>query len=88
MQLMDENKKAATLDSLPDAIAQLETEIGKVIIGQRDVVRQSMIAVACGGHCILRGVPGLAKTLLVKTLAQHSQQPWHTHQLGLFRLAG
>jgi MoxR-like ATPase len=70
MQLMDENKKAATLDSLPEAIAQLETEIAKVIIGQREVVRQSMIAVACGGHCILRGVPGLAKTLLVKTLAQ------------------
>jgi MoxR-like ATPase len=70
MQLMDENKKAAALDSLPDSIAQLETEIAKVIIGQREVVRQSMIAVACGGHCILRGVPGLAKTLLVKTLAQ------------------
>jgi MoxR-like ATPase len=70
MQLMDENKKAATLDTLPEAIAQLEAEIAKVIIGQREVVRQSMIAVACGGHCILRGVPGLAKTLLVKTLAQ------------------
>ncbi len=70
MQLMDENKKAATLDSLPLAMTQLETEIAKVIIGQREVVRQSMIAVACGGHCILRGVPGLAKTLLVKTLAQ------------------
>lgn len=69
MQLIDESKKATTLDSLPEAIAQLETEIGKVIIGQQEVVRQSMIAVACGGHCILRGVPGLAKTLLVKTLA-------------------
>lgn len=70
MQLMDENKKAATLDALPERVAQLEAEISKVIIGQREVVRQSLIAVACGGHCILRGVPGLAKTLLVKTLAQ------------------
>lgn len=70
MQLMDETKKAATLDSLPESISRLEIEIGKVIIGQHDVVRQSMIAVACGGHCILRGVPGLAKTLLVKTLAR------------------
>ncbi len=70
MQLMDENKKAATLDALPERVAQLEAEIAKVIIGQREVVRQSLIAVACGGHCILRGVPGLAKTLLVKTLAQ------------------
>jgi MoxR-like ATPase len=70
MQLLDESKKAETLDSLPDSIAQLEQEIGKCIIGQHDVVRQSMIALACGGHCILRGVPGLAKTLLVKTLAR------------------
>jgi MoxR-like ATPase len=70
MTLIDETKKASTLESLPTAVAQLEAEISKVIIGQRDVVRYSMIAVACGGHCILRGVPGLAKTLLVKTLAQ------------------
>lgn len=67
---MDENEKAATLDSLPDRIARLEAEIAKVIVGQREVVRQSTIALACGGHCLLRGVPGLAKTLLVKTLAQ------------------
>jgi MoxR-like ATPase len=70
MQLIDEKEKAATLDALPDTIAQLESEIAKVIVGQREVVRQSMIALACGGHCLLRGVPGLAKTLLVKTLAQ------------------
>jgi MoxR-like ATPase len=70
MQLMKEGDKAATLDALPERVAQLEAEIAKVIVGQRGVVRESMIALACGGHCILRGVPGLAKTLLVKTLAQ------------------
>jgi MoxR-like ATPase len=70
MQLMGEGEKAATLDALPLTVAQLEAEIAKVIVGQREVVRESMIALACGGHCILRGVPGLAKTLLVKTLAQ------------------
>src|SRR4051812_23201775 len=70
MQVMGEGEKAATLDALPEAIARLETEIAKVIVGQREVVRESMIALACGGHCLLRGVPGLAKTLLVKTLAQ------------------
>lgn len=70
MQLTDEREKAATLDALPEMVAQLETEIGKVIIGQREVVRQIVIAVSCGGHCLLRGVPGLAKTLLVKTLAE------------------
>ncbi len=70
MRLTNESEKAATLDTLHRSIEELETEIAKVIIGQREVVRQIMIAVACGGHCLLRSVPGLAKTLLVKTLAQ------------------
>src|SRR5918911_2508620 len=70
MQLMGESEKAATLDALPEAIAQLEADVAKVIVGQRAVVRQIMIALAVGGHCLLRGVPGLAKTLLVKTLAE------------------
>jgi MoxR-like ATPase len=70
MQVIGESEKAATLDTLPETIAQLEAEVAKVIVGQREVVRQSVIALACGGHCLLRGVPGLAKTLLVKTLAQ------------------
>ena len=70
MQLIGEGEKGATLDALPETVAQLEAEIAKVIIGQREVVHQSMIALACGGHCLLRGVPGLAKTLLVKTLAR------------------
>jgi len=70
MQLINESDKAATLDSLQESVARLESEIGKVIVGQREVVRQIMISVAAGGHCLLRGVPGLAKTLLVKTLAE------------------
>lgn len=70
MQVTKESEKAATLDALPEKVAQLEAEIAKVIVGQQEVVRQSMISLATGGHCILRGVPGLAKTLLVKTLAQ------------------
>ncbi|MFN2454251.1 MAG: AAA family ATPase [Pyrinomonadaceae bacterium] len=67
---MNESDKAATADALPLTIAELEAEIAKVIIGQHDAVRFIMLAIACGGHCLLRGVPGLAKTLLVKTLAQ------------------
>jgi len=70
MQLMNEEEKAATVDSLQEVVAQLETEVAKVIIGQREVVRQIMLALAVGGHCLLRGVPGLAKTLLVKTLSE------------------
>src|SRR5690606_37952214 len=48
---------------------QLLAELNKVIIGQRDVVEELMIALFAGGHCLISGVPGLAKTLLIKTLA-------------------
>ena len=46
------------------------TELRKVIVGQDDVVDEVLMALFCGGHCLITGVPGLAKTLLVKTLAQ------------------
>mgnify|MGYP000608737834 CR=1 FL=1 len=48
----------------------LYAELGKVIIGQREIIDQLLIALLCQGHCLLIGVPGLAKTLLIKTLAQ------------------
>src|ERR671922_1344061 len=46
------------------------TEIRKVIVGQDTVVEQVLIALLTGGHCLITGVPGLAKTLLIKTLAE------------------
>jgi MoxR-like ATPase len=48
---------------------RLDREIGSVIIGQHAVRREVLICLLAGGHCLLRGVPGLAKTLLIKTLA-------------------
>ena len=48
---------------------QLITELKKVIIGQQDIVDELLIALFAGGHCLISGVPGLAKTLLIKTLA-------------------
>ncbi|HJZ54842.1 MAG TPA: MoxR family ATPase [Gemmataceae bacterium] len=53
-----------------DRFAALEAEIGKVIVGQPDVVRGALTALFVGGHVLLEGVPGLGKTLLVRTLAQ------------------
>jgi MoxR-like ATPase len=50
-------------------VSRLQGELGRVIIGQHDVVHQILVAFAAGGHVLLRGVPGLAKTLLIKTLA-------------------
>src|ERR687892_2832549 len=48
---------------------QILAELRKVIVGQDDVVDQVLIALFTGGHCLITGVPGLAKTLLIKTLA-------------------
>src|SRR5437867_9246175 len=50
--------------------ARLRDELGRAIIGQHAVVQEILTAFFAGGHCLLRGVPGLAKTLLIKTLAQ------------------
>jgi MoxR-like ATPase len=58
------------LDRVAEVAAKLEAELAKAIIGQQRVIREILIAFLAGGHCLLRGVPGLAKTLLIKKLAQ------------------
>ena len=59
----------ATFEQAAAVVSRLDDEVGKVIIGQRQVRREVLICLLAGGHCLLRGVPGLAKTLLIKTLA-------------------
>src|SRR5438067_2913835 len=54
---------------LAEMYHRLEDELGKVIVGQRRVIEEILIAVFSRGHCLMQGVPGLAKTLLVSTLA-------------------
>ena len=61
---------AVALEQVTEIAARLETELGKAIVGQQRVIREILIAFLAGGHCLLRGVPGLAKTLLIKTLAE------------------
>lgn len=60
----------AAVDSLVVKYKQLQTEIGKVIIGQQEAVNFVLLSVFCGGHSLLIGVPGLAKTLLVNTISE------------------
>jgi len=48
---------------------RIEAEVGKIIVGQQDVVRHVLVAVLAGGHALLEGVPGLGKTMLIRTLA-------------------
>jgi MoxR-like ATPase len=50
--------------------SKIEDELAKVIIGQKEVIEQLLIALFAGGHCLITGAPGLAKTLLVKSIAQ------------------
>src|SRR5688500_14105735 len=57
------------LERAVDAAVRIERELGKAIVGQHRVIREILIAFVAGGHCLLRGVPGLAKTLLIKTRA-------------------
>ena len=66
---ISENDIQAIAD-LQAATDRLRAEISKVVIGQREVVDELMISLFSGGHCLLVGVPGLAKTLLVRTLAR------------------
>lgn len=61
-----ENQVAALLEKLPG----LKKEIQKVIVGQDSIIEEMLVALLAGGHCLLEGVPGLAKTLMVRTLSQ------------------
>ncbi len=55
---------------LAEARGRIMAEVGKVIVGQRAVVEEMLVALLSGGHCLITGAPGLAKTLLVKTVAR------------------
>jgi MoxR-like ATPase len=57
-------------DQFRETAARIEAEVGKYIVGQREVVRHTLICLIAGGHVLLEGVPGLGKTMLVRTLAQ------------------
>jgi len=58
------------VNELVEKYAQLQDEIGKVIIGQTEAINITLLSVFCGGHSLLIGVPGLAKTLLVNTISE------------------
>ncbi|RZK67344.1 MAG: AAA family ATPase, partial [Pedobacter sp.] len=60
----------ANVQSLIDKVSVLKKEIKKVIVGQDVVIEEMLVALLAGGHCLLEGVPGLAKTLMVRTLSQ------------------
>lgn len=67
---MDTDNDVAAVEHLSESCKRLTEELGKVIVGQDRVIEELLISMFAGGHCLLVGVPGLAKTLLIRTLAQ------------------
>jgi len=60
----------ASMEKLQSAFKNIKTQLGRVIVGQDSVIEELLIAMFSKGHCILEGVPGLAKTLMISTLAK------------------
>src|SRR5437762_1030820 len=71
-ELLSPNYQAerAAVERLTAGRAEIEAELGKVIVGQQEVIEQILITLLAGGHCLITGAPGLAKTLLVKSIAR------------------
>src|SRR6187402_2089501 len=68
--LVESYAPSIPLERVAEVAGRLEGELSKAIIGQQRVIREILVAFLAGGHCLLRGVPGLAKTLLIKKLAE------------------
>lgn len=63
-------EKQITAEEFRETAAAIETQVGRVIVGQGELVRHTLITLLAGGNALLEGVPGLGKTMLVRTLAQ------------------
>ena len=58
------------IDSARRTFAEVKAEIARVIVGHEELIEQVFVALVCGGHCLLEGVPGLGKTLMVRSLGE------------------
>jgi MoxR-like ATPase len=70
----------STVTHLLGKLPQLKKEIQKIIVGQDVILEEILVAMLAGGHCLLEGVPGLAKTLMVRTLSQALDLSFHRIQ--------
>jgi len=73
-------RELARAKDLQKAFAKIRSQIAQVIVGQDKTIEQLLIAMLAGGHCLLEGVPGLAKTLMVRSLAQAMALDFHRIQ--------
>src|SRR6185369_10796795 len=68
-QMVQAKPKDLSVEQFADRARAIESEVKSVIVGQDDLVRQTLICLVANGHALLEGVPGLGKTMLVKTIA-------------------
>ncbi len=73
----DDQQRAARL---VEACQKIREQVGRVVVGQDEVIEQLLIAILARGHCLLEGVPGLAKTLMVRSLAESMSLTFHRIQ--------
>lgn len=74
------SEQIARARSLRDSFTKIKQQVSQVIVGQDATIEQLLIAMLAGGHCLLEGVPGLAKTLMVRSLAQAMDLEFHRIQ--------
>ncbi|MFN9942879.1 MAG: AAA family ATPase, partial [bacterium] len=67
-------------ERLRSACQRIREEVGKLVVGQEETIEQLLIAILSRGHCLLQGVPGLAKTLMVRSLAEAIDLTFHRIQ--------
>jgi len=70
MNTLSVDEEAGVVEQIRQGRIQIEAELSKVIVGQHEVIEQLLICLVAGGHCLITGAPGLAKTLLVRSVAQ------------------
>lgn len=70
IDLLTDEQEQMVVEHLRESRARIDQELSKTIVGQKDVVQQLLISLLAGGHCLITGAPGLAKTLLVRSVAQ------------------
>jgi MoxR-like ATPase len=80
VQHRDADGDEARAARLVELSQKIRAQVGKIIVGQDDVIEQLLIAILARGHCLLEGVPGLAKTLMVRCLAESMSLSFHRIQ--------
>src|SRR6058998_2997245 len=68
LELTDDDGAVAQAQAMAEKFGQVREAVGRVVLGQREIIDQTLITLLAGGHGLLVGVPGLAKTRLVETL--------------------